>query len=298
MSVTEIHVEAVGLFTFGLHQIPVGLLFIEGPQHNVVRQEVRIVDRCDTADMKGIRPDGVLADVRFEGRYDDVVVKGNLFTFLCKSIGAVHILQGKNVVRPWRDAFDNKMAAAVGTGDTEQRRFEEKRIFVEHRRCCRLKGIGYGMESDEDALDGFQVPGFEHIARNFKCIDSVPRRERVGIVSQWITLVIVGDSIREVDGVSGIGFQRVLQFYKDAFTARLDFRLFQLGRGDDDIIIGVINLDKLIEKNLDLIGIYIDSLVFRLSPDDFRRCLIKPATVGISHLGTGRDNVNDDDNED
>ena len=55
---------------------------------------------------------------------------------------------------------------------------------------------------------------------------------------------------------------------------------------------------KEFEKNLDLAGIHIDSLVFRFSTDDHGRCLIIPTTVGVTHLGTGRDNVNDDDNED
>lgn len=154
------------------------------------------------------------------------------------------------------------------------------------------------MQAHEDALDRFQVFGFEHISRDLERVNPVTRRERIGEIAQGIPFVVVGNGIREVDGISRVRLQRVLQFDEDTLACRLDLRLFQLGRRDDDIIRSILNLDKLVEENLDLAGIHVDSLIFRLSPDDLGRRLIIPSTVGVTHLGTRRDNANDDDNED
>ena len=167
------------------------------------------------------------------------------------------------------------MAAAVGTRDTQHGLFQESRVVL------------VAVKAHENALDGFQVLGIKHVARHFERVDMVAGGEAVGIVSQRVSLVVVGDGIREVDGVSGVRLQLVLQAYCDLLPGGLDFRCFQLRRRHDNLLRGVLQLDELVEVDAHLPAVHIGSTLGRRCPEHSGGCLVVPAAIGLSHLGTG-----------
>src|SRR3712207_2344664 len=114
----------------------------------------------------------------------------------------------------------------------------------------------------------------------------VTRGETIGVVAQRIALVVIADGVAEVDGISGIGLQRVDKFHLDSLARGLYLGHLNLWRRHDDILGGIIQLDELIELNPYFLGIDARSLIGRRRTDHPRRVLIEPTTVGIAHSGT------------
>ena len=88
-------------------------------------------------------------------------------------------------------------------------------------------------------------------------------REGIGIITQGITLVIVADSVAEIDGIGGIGLQRVYQINHYLLALRLDFRHLQLRGRHNDILACISQLDKFVEIDGYLLARHIRGLVFR-----------------------------------
>ena len=72
-------------------------------------------------DVQGIHPGGILSNIRFAGRHDDVVGESNLFALLTELIVAILILQGIDAVRTRCHTLDDKAAATVGTAHSQHR---------------------------------------------------------------------------------------------------------------------------------------------------------------------------------
>ena len=149
----------------------------------------------DALDVKGVAPDGVLSDIGHGRRYDDVVVERHLLTFLGKHEVAICILKGIDAVFARCHAFDDEAAAAVGACETKHWLRGERTV------------LQVGIESYENALDRFHVLRLHHIARHLKGVDMVAGGEAIGIVAQRIAFVVVGNGVREINGVGGVRHQ-------------------------------------------------------------------------------------------
>ena len=170
----------------------------------------------DVVDVQGVTPDGVLSDIGFARRYDDVVVEGQFLALLFERVVAVGILQRKDAVLSLGQAFDGKMSLAVGARHPKER--------------LRLKGaVGQiVIQSHENAFDRLHVRCLDNVSGDFQGVNLSARGETVGKISQRVSLVVVTDGVAEIDGVGGVGLERVLQFHDDALACRLDFRHFHL----------------------------------------------------------------------
>ena len=275
IAIAEKECEVIGFLAFSLQEEAVGLRGSKGVQHHIVRKEMCIRRLHDVLDMQRIGPERVLPYVRFPGRHDDFGREGDPFTLLVVHVIAVSILQRIDTVVSLSNTPYDEVAAAVGTRDTQHGLFQESRVVL------------VAVKAHENALDGFQVLGIKHIARHFERVDMVAGGEAVGIVSQRVSLVVVGDGIREVDGVSGVRLQLVLQAYCNLLPGGLDFRCFQLRRRHDDLLRGVLQLDELVEVDAHLPAVHIGSTLGRRCPEHSGWCLVVPAAIGLSHLGTG-----------
>ena len=218
IAIGEVEGHFLGVFPFCLEEMAFGELCGEGGQCDIVGQEVGIAGLLDIVYMQRVAPDGVLSDVGFRRRYDDIMAEGQFFRFLRVEIVAVHVVEGIGSVLSRCHAFDDEMSAAVGS------RHPEHRLFLEGT-------VGQvAVESYEDAFDGFQIFGLEHIASHLHGVDVLSGREAVGVVAQRVALVVVGDGVGEIDGVGGIGFERVVELYGDAFALPLDDGCLELWR--------------------------------------------------------------------
>ena len=126
-AIAEEECEAIGLGSFGLHEVAVGLYFGKCLEHYVVGQKVGVFHLHDGVDAQGVAPDGVLAHVGLERGHDQLVVVGQFFAFLTVQV-IVGIGQGITSVGARRYALDDKAAAAVGARHTEHGQTGEGRI--------------------------------------------------------------------------------------------------------------------------------------------------------------------------
>ena len=235
--------------------------------------------------MERIGPKGVLPGVGIGRGRDDVVVERYLLAFLIEEVVAVSILQGKHPIGACGNALDDEVAPAVGARNANHGFRGEERVALSAYLTLRNGRI----EPHENTLDGLQILSFEHIARHFHRVDGLPRGEAVGVVAHRVVLVVVADGIGEIDGVGGVRFQRIKQLHLYVLSAGLDFGHFELRGRNDDLLRGVVELDKLVEVDAYLLRFHIHSPVCRTGPYHPRRCLVIPSAVGLAHAGAGRE---------
>ena len=97
------------------------------------------------------------------------------------------------------------------------------------------------IEQDGGALQGQERVAVLHQACRAHGINLVSGREDQGETGEGITLVVIYDSARDIQGIGGIGVQVALEshFHRLALDHRLGF-LFQ-GRGEEDVV-GILDL--------------------------------------------------------
>ena len=275
ISITEIERETVRHLALCLQEISVCQRFRKSPEHHVIRQEMGIFHLVNRLDVQRVYPCGILSDIRLAGWYDDVMGEGDFLTLLIKHIVAVHVLQGIDAIRARRYALDDETSSTVRTAYTQHRLGLERRISL------------IIIETYENTLDRFQILSLQHISRNLHRINDGTCRKTIGIVAHRISLVVVADSIREVDSISGIGFQRIDKRNMNTLSCAFDFRHFELRRRNHHLLGRIIHLDKLIEVNIYLLLLHIDSTVSWRGTYHLRWCLVKPSSVRLSHSCTG-----------
>ena len=113
--------------------------------------------------------------------------------------------------------------------------------------------------------------------------------EAVGVAIHGVALVVVADGIGEVDGVGGVGQQRVVERYVDMSPVGLHVGLLPLRRGEDHLLRDVVHLDELIEVDTYLVGGHVGIAVNGIGPHHIRRTLVIPPTVRRTHAGTRGD---------
>ena len=218
VAITEIEVQPVGVFTLFLDQIAVGECLREGSQHDVIGQEMGVSHAVDGLDVEGVAPDGVLSEVGFERGDYQVGGESQFLAFLAEEKVVVRIFECVDPVGARFHPFDDETPASVGP------------CHAQHRFCLEGRVGGVGIETYENALDGFQVLCLDHKTGHFHCVYLLAGRETVGVVAQGISLIVVADGIAEVDGIGSVFAQAVFQFHGDAFAGALDFRRLYLWR--------------------------------------------------------------------
>ena len=63
------------------------------------------------------------------------------------------------------------------------------------------------IKTNHYALNRLEIAGIENITGNLESIYLLASRKTIGVVSHRIILVVIADSIAEIDGISGIGHQ-------------------------------------------------------------------------------------------
>ena len=201
--------------------------------------------------------------------------ESEFFALLAEHIVTIHILQGIDAVRARSHALDDKAATAIGTAYTQHRLGLEGRIGM----IC--------VKTYQNTLDRLQILRFEHISRHLHRIDNFAGSETVGIVSHRIALVIIADGIGEVDGIGSIRLERIYQRNLNMLARSLDFRHFELRRRNNHFLGRIIYLDIFVEIDIHLLLLHIYALVGWQSSNHLRRSFVEPATIRLSHLGTG-----------
>ena len=114
MHTSEIHSYLAVVGTFGLQQVPVGLLGQKGSEHHVIGQEVDVGHTCYGVDVQCVSPHGVLSDVGFARWNHHSVTECQHLAALTVGVVAVHVVEGIHPVGAWCHSLDGEVSAAVG----------------------------------------------------------------------------------------------------------------------------------------------------------------------------------------
>ena len=196
-------------------------------------------------DMKRIAPDGIRPGIRFERRHNRIMIEAYHLSLLCETEVTVNILDGKGAIGSRSHTFNIKMATTVGL------RYSQHRLGLEGRICH------ITIKSDFYPLYRFQIACIKHISGYLKRINLIAGRETVSIVTHRIPLIVIADGIAEIDGVSGVLFQRVLQLHYDFLTRGIDLWHLQLRRRYRHLARGILKLDEFIEIDRYLLRLHI-----------------------------------------
>ena len=276
-AVAEEQREAVGLLAFRLEEESVGLHVFERSEHEVVGREAYVSRLLYVLDMQRVEPKRVLSQgVAERGAYG-VVRESHLLAFLREHIVAVLVVESVDAVSARRHALYDEVSARVGTRHAQHGHLHEARV------------AHLGVQAHEYALHRFEVLSRHHGASHFERVDMVARRETVGVVAHRVALVVVGDGVREVDGVRGVGLQRVLQLHADLLARSLYLRLLELRRRHHHLLRRVVELYELVEVDVHLLRLHVSAAVGRCRAYHMRRRLVVPSSVGASHAGARRE---------
>ena len=236
--------------------------------------------------MQSVAPKSVLANISLERRNDGVGRESEHLSLLVEEIVAIHILQSVDTIAARSNTLDDEMTLAICARHTKHRLGGESAVGK------------VGIKTHEDALDRFEIVGSKHGACYFQGVDDIARREAISVVAHRVALVVVGNGIREVDGVGGVCLQRVEERDGDAFALRLDFRSLYLRWRHHDLFGRVVDLNKFVEIDVHLFGVDISSLLAWRSTNNPWRSFIIPSSVRVTHSCTrGYNKGNDNDCE-
>ena len=274
VAIAIIECEVIGIGAVTLHKITGRKDLIERPQTDIIRQEMSIVHHIDRSDMQRVGPYRVLTRVGLKRRLNDVVVERQHLTLLIEHVVTVSILQRIDMIFSRCNALNGEVSARVGLRHTQHRLLLKSRIGE------------IVVQSHEDTLHRFQVLSTDHIARHLQRIDVIARRERISIVTEWVTFIVITDGTGKVDGVRSIGLERVGELHSDTLAFAFNLWSLQLWGRHHDILRGIVYLDKLTEVDIYLLLVDIRRTISGISADDLRRSLVVPAAVRVAHTCT------------
>ena len=206
VAVSEEEGELMLILTLILQEVAVGLWESKGTEHDIIGQEMSIWYARDIVDTQRITPDGILTHIRTARGLDETRGERQHLAVLTVTVVAVHIIKRIAAVGAWCHTADDEASATVGA-------------------CHTQKGLGgkgtvgkMTIEPHEDTLHRFEVLCIKNCPRHFKRIYLSASRETVGIVAHGVTLIVIGDGVREIDGIGCALFQRILERHDNAFS--------------------------------------------------------------------------------
>ena len=134
------------------------------------------------------------------------------------------------------------------------------------------------MQSHEQALHRFEVESIQQRSRYGHRVQTVAGGERVREVFQRIALVVVLNGIAEVERVSDIVLQCVLQCDDHLLAVRPYFRLLHLRRRNHNLLVRFVQLDELVELKHNLVLSGMERTLRRGAANESgRRLVYRPA---------------------
>ena len=145
------------------------------------------------------------------------------------------------------------------------------------------------MQADDDVLHRLQVLGPQDDARHGQRVNLVACRERKGVAVQLVALVVVFDSVREVDDVGGVFFQGVTELHRHLLAHGADEWHRAWGRGDDDLLLLVLQVDDFVKGDFHLVALEVKRPGRWRRLDDLRRRIVTRSALRRPDTGTGHE---------
>ena len=231
------------------------------------------MDGADRIDGDGVFPRRVLSGGEAEGGRHGGVEEGDGLAGLIEAIIPIGVGQGVEAIRTGGNVADREASAIVCLGSSIEGQAGESRVGR------------IGVQPDDNVSHRLQVLGIEQHAAYLERVDHVARREGKAEMADGVLLVVVRDGMTEVDGVRGVGLQRVLELDADLPPDDLNAGQLLLWRSDDHVLRRFIDLNQFIENDLHASPLVVRLLRWRCTADKPGRLLVIRPTVRSRHIG-------------
>ncbi len=211
----------------------------ESTQQQVVGQEAGIMHRSYRIYRDAIHKNRILSHCRHRRGNHDGVQESDCFQRVIVRVITIQIVQSKHLVLPRCHSSHGKGTTRIGAGNALKR-------HVRKRRIGKIR-----MDPHVNTGNRFEVLRVKHPSRDSERVQLIPRGERINKVLQRVPLVIIHDRIGKIDGIGGIGQQRIVQLYHCPSADGANHRHIPLGRGDDHLLGGAFNFYIFIKLYLD-----------------------------------------------
>ena len=188
-------------------------------------------------------------------------------------IVAIDIVESKKMIFSRLEIAQNELPAVVGSRNALQRDVGE----------CGV--IEIAVHAHEHFLLRLKGARIEHDSRNLHCVDHLAGGECKREAVDGIPFVVVLDGIAEIDGVGGVGDERVANLHLHFAPRGANHRHLALPRRHHHLVVLVLEHHEFVEVDFDFSIVHINGARRRLAPHKHRREHILRATARSAHAG-------------
>ena len=142
------------------------------------------------------------------------------------------------------------------------------------------------MQKNVDALDGGKGCGIVDVARDHHTVLSLASGEREGKVFIDIAFVEVRDAVGKIERIGCGGQEIVLERYLDLFGMPLDLGFLGRWGTHDKLLVGIFELDVLVEGDDDLLAMKIGGTLSWVGHDHHGRLAVSRSACWRARVGT------------
>ena len=269
----HLHQQLVAAQALGLLEIKRRVVLVEHAEQQVVGQVLGVVAGKHRVDAAVEGEHRVLRGEAGHTRHHNAVDEG-IVLVAAHHVVVVEVVECKHVVAPRLEVANGELALVVGAAYALKGHSGEGRVGQ------------VALQAHYHTLHGLEVAGPQHDARHLQRVDAVARREGKAVVLEAVSLVIVADGITEVDGIGGVGQQRVVKVHGHSLAQALDGGLIFLGWRHHHLLLLVVEGYHLVEVDFHLVALEIDGTGFGIALGHCRRRVVARATLGRANAGT------------
>ena len=188
----------------------------------------------------------------------------------------IHVIECKHPIASWFEPHECELTPTIGARDA---------FHGQPGECRVIETLTIG--SHQHMLHRLEVSCPQHDARDAHRVNLVARREREGISVQLVALVVVLDTVGEVDGIGSVGQHVVTKIDNNPLAQRLDDGLILLHRRHRDFLHLILDVDYLIKVDFHPISLDVEFSLLGRGLDHPWRCVVTGPTLGRTDVGTG-----------
>ncbi len=251
--------------------------------------EVEGIERGSVAG-SGVVGGGVGWREHFDGGYQGVE-EGDRFV-VAEAHVFIAVLDSKKEVFSGAEVVEGERAVFVAAGHVHGAFFGYDAV---------ADGVGeLALVVGEDG-DGFggggAGEGIENLSADGHAVDGGAGGEDVFIAWEGVALVVVDNSVFELEKVGGRGLERVFYLHQNAVAFGFIFGFVGQDGGDDDIVVGILDVDVFVEFDKEFSGVEVGSAAGRGGGEGDGRGLVLGSAGREALFGTGDESQKQDREE-
>ena len=139
--------------------------------------------------------------------------------------------------------------------------------------------------------------GIENLSADGHAVDGGAGGEDVFIAGEGVALVVVDNGVFELEKVGGGGLERVFYLHQNAVAFGFIFGFVGQDGGDDDIVVGILDVDVFVEFDKEFSGVEVGSAAGRGGGEGDGRGFVLGSAGREALFGTGDESQKQDREE-